>query len=147
MMQAPPAAADHAVKTVAADNLLSGQLDAFGRVILHFLNGTTFGLLTLVALLGMLWYRSRRGLPTHRNHCFRLIAGALEVYLAVTLWAVFALTHPPAFDLIGTELLPYVGLVTLVVMCSSGFVSLKFAFRGNSKTDIETDPPESSEAG
>ena len=141
-MQAPLAAAEHALKPAAAESLLSSNLDTLGRFILHTLNGTTFGILTLVTLLGMIWYRSRRGLPTHRSHCFRLIAGALEVYLAITLWAVFALTHPPAFDLIGTELLPYVGLVTLVVMCSSGLVSLKFAFRGNSKAEADLESPE-----
>ncbi len=142
MMEAPlVVAAEHAGKVAVPESFLSTNLDMAGRFILHNLNGTTFGILTLVALFGMIGYRTRRGLPVHRSHCFRLIAGALEVYLAVTLWAVFALTHPPAFELIGTELLPYVGLVTLVVMCSSGLVSLKFAFRGSAKTeaDLETE--------
>jgi hypothetical protein len=140
MMQAPlVAAADHAGKVAAPESFLSTELDIIGRFIVHNLNGTTFGILTLIALAGMIWYRNKRGLPVHRSHCFRLIAGALEVYLAVTLWAVFALTHPPAFELIGTELLPYVGLVTLVVMCSSGLVSLKFAFRGSAKAEADSE--------
>ena len=86
MMQAPlVAAADHAGKVAAPESFLSTELDIIGRFIVHNLNGTTFGILTLIALAGMIWYRNKRGLPVHRSHCFRLIAGALEVYLAVTL--------------------------------------------------------------
>lgn len=138
-MIATPAAAARAVSNTPAGDPLKTFLDGVGRSILHYINGTTFGLIALLALLVMVWYRRKRGISIRRNHAFRLVAGMLEIYLAITLWTVFSLTHPPAFELISQELLPYVGLVTLIVMFSSGLVSLRFAFSDNVKQS--DDPP------
>jgi hypothetical protein len=130
-MTVPPAAAERAVSNPPAADGLQGALDSAGRFILHYVNGTTFGLIALLALVVMIIYRRKRGISIRRNHAFRLVAGMLEIYLAITLWTVFSLTHPPAFELLSQELLPYVGLVTLIVMVSSGLVSLRFAFSDN----------------
>jgi ABC-type xylose transport system permease subunit len=141
MMTVPPAAAERVVSNTSAGEPLQVFLNGVGRTILHYINGTTFGLIALVALVVMVWYRRSRGISIRRNHAFRLVAGMLEIYLAVTLWTVFSLTHPPAFELLSNELLPYVGLVTLIVMVSSGLVSLRFAFSDNAK-QIDQPPSE-----
>jgi ABC-type xylose transport system permease subunit len=115
MMTVPPAMVERLAGSTTAGEPLQTFLDGIGRAILHYVNGTTFGLIALAALLVMVWYRRKRGIAIRRNHAFRLVAGMLEIYLAITLWTVFSLTHPPAFELLSHELLPYVGLVTLIV--------------------------------
>jgi len=117
----------------AAGGDFLAPLDRLGRFLLHYINSTTFGLFALAVLIVMLLFRRKQSMITHRSHCFRLAAGMLELYLAITLWIVFSLTHPPAFELLSKELLPYVGLVTLIVMFSSGLVSIKYAFSDNAK--------------
>jgi hypothetical protein len=109
-------------------------LDTAGRVLLRLFDPTTLGWSALALALALLVVHRKRGTRTTRNDMFLVAAGALEVWLGVTLWAAFALTSPPALELLPSELLPYAGLVTLIILTSSGLRSLRQAWVGTSRS-------------
>lgn len=107
----------------------SDPVDQFGHTLLSFItHRATFGVAASVLLIIMLLYRLQRKKSIRLAHCLKLVEGILGVYLGVTIWIVFAFTDPPAIHVIGHEMRPYVGLVTLLVMLSFALPALKHAF-------------------
>jgi len=114
---------------------VSDPVDQFGQAVLGFItHRATFAIAATALLVIMLLYRLVRKKSIGLAHCLKLVEGVLGVYLGVTIWIVFAFTNPPAIHVIGHEMRPYVGLVTLLVMLSFALPALKHAFQNN-------DPP------
>ncbi len=114
--------------------------DQVGRTILRYANAQTFAVVATLALGYLVYYRWRAKKPMTRAFAFKLVAAMLEIYLAITIWAVFTLTSPPAVELLHAELLPYVGLLTLIVMFGSVFPMLFAAFK-DGKPENGAKPP------
>ena len=105
-------------------------VDSLGRWALKYLNAVVFSLVcaALLIIWVVLCFIKKRQ-PS--NVAARaIVLGVLELYLAVTVWAVF-ITWPPATHLLARELLMAVGLVSAVALIGSGAPRIYAAFAGN----------------
>lgn len=106
-----------------------GLLDSVGRWYLETLDYRIYGLLILVVLcIFFFWRRWRyKSLPS-RDDYFTLVINLVGVFGGVTIFVVFLLTKPPAFEVLPSTSLVLIGLLVPIVILGFALPRLRALF-------------------